>query len=339
MKRLLALVCAAMVVGAFAPLAAVAQDADDFAVLVYSRTGGFRHLSIPDGIRAIEGLGDEHGFAVEATEDPTAFRDDNLARFAAVVFLNTTGDVLDDEGRDAFERYLRGGGGYVGVHSAADTEYDWAFYGEILAGAWFLAHPVQQPGTLDVEGDDHPATAHLPERWTLPLEEFYSFVRNPREDVTVLISIDESTYQQDPNTSHIPRGPEFPDGTTGVMGDHPMSWCHEIDAGRVWYSALGHESYLYYLPDYRQHLLGGILTAAGQVAADCAPPTPEPAPTETGTESSAPPAPTDQPAPAPAPADGTGSGGGGGGLPATGAGFVLPALAALAAASRLRQRR
>src|SRR3954471_13828210 len=94
-------------------------------VLVFSRTKGFRHASIPDGIAAIRTLGATRGFLVEATEDPEQFRDENLKRFNAVVFMSTTGDVLDSAQQAAFERYIRAGGGYVGVHSATDTEYDW----------------------------------------------------------------------------------------------------------------------------------------------------------------------------------------------------------------------
>jgi uncharacterized protein len=242
-----------------------------FSVLVYSRTTDFRHVSIPDGIAAIESLGEEHGFEVEATEDPDRFTDDELDRFQAVVFLLTTGDVLEPEGRAAFERYVRAGGGWVGVHSAADTEYGWDFYGQLLGGAYFHSHPVQQPGRVVVEDTDHPSTAHLGDEWLIPFEEFYSFVDNPRGRVRVLLSIDEDSYQQDPNTSHIPRGPEMPEGESGVMGDHPMAWCHEIDEGHAWYTAFGHEGYLYRTDEFREHLLGGILTAAGQVDADCTP--------------------------------------------------------------------
>lgn len=262
--------------------AAAGAQAEDLRVLVFSRTAGFRHLSIPDGIAAITSLGEANGFAVEATEDPAIFTDADLARFDAVVFLNTTGSVMTDDGRAAFERYLEGGGGWVGVHSAADTEYEWAFYERILGGAYFLAHPVQQPGVIVNEAPDQPSTGHLPDRWTIPFEEFYSFRVSPRDRVRVLLSIDESTYLQDPNTTDIPMGPSIPEGQTGVMGDHPMSWCHDLGDGRAWYTALGHESYLYQLPDYRDHLLGGILTATRRVEADCAvsasEPTPAPVP-------------------------------------------------------------
>ena len=180
-------------------------------VLVYSRTGGYRHASIPVGVATVEQLGEENGFAVEATEDPAAFTDRNLRRFTAVLFLNTTAEVMRPAGRKALRRFVLSGGGWVGVHSAADTEYDWPFYSRLLAGGRFLAHPLEQPGVVVRESSRHISTAHLPRRWEIPLEEFYSFKANPRRGAKVLLSIDETTYSQDPNTTHLP-SQEFPDG-------------------------------------------------------------------------------------------------------------------------------
>jgi len=263
---------ALLLTGGALPLTAAGQAAAQEAgerVLVFSRTTGFRHASIEVGVASVQQLGAENGFVVEATEDPAVFTDESLSGFDAVVWLNTTGNVLDQAQRAAFERYMRGGGGFVGVHSAADTEYSNEFYTQLLGGARFLAHPVQQPGTLLKEPPDHPSTAHLGDTWTLPFEEFYSFTQSPRSAARVLLTIDEDSYDQDPNTSQIPRGPEIPEGVSGVMGDHPMSWCLDAGDGRSWYTALGHEAYLYALPDYRRHLLGGILTAAGRVDVDC----------------------------------------------------------------------
>jgi uncharacterized protein len=328
-SRLLAPLVAAVIAGAAMP--ALAQDGEEFAVLVYSHTTGFRHLSIEDGVAAIEGLGVDHGFAVEHTEDPAIFTDADLARFDAVIFLNTTGDVMTDDGRAAFERYVRDGGGWVGVHSAADTEYDWPFYGELLAGAWFLSHPVQQPGVILNEAPDHASTAHLPDEWLIPFEEFYSFIANPRERTRVLLAIDEDSYLQDPNTTNLPPPefeppePGFWDGETGVMGDHPMSWCHGVGDGVAWYTALGHESWLYYWPDYLDHLLGGILTAAGQVDTDCVVAA-DAGPVEAGSA-------TDSQDGAADGADDQGN------LPATGWLGGIAALAALAAAAAVAMRR
>lgn len=247
-------------------------------LLVFSRTAGFRHASIETGVETVRQLGAEHGFAVDPTEDPAAFTPENLARYTAVMWLSTTGIVLDADQKAAFEGYIARGGGYVGVHSASDSEYDWPFYGE-LVGAYFKNHPVfplyaeggpgVQAGDFHVEAAEHPSTAHLPRPWRVS-DEFYSFKRNPRGSVRVLLNIDEGSYDQDPNTSNA-FGPNEPFGETGVMNDHPMSWCHDNLGGRAWYTALGHSVAIYAIPEYRQHLLNGILTAMRRVPADCVP--------------------------------------------------------------------
>ena len=242
---------------------------ESFRALVFSRTAGFRHASIEAGVLTIQQLGEENGFEVDATEDHTLINSENLANYELLIFLNTTLDVLEAEQEQAFEQYIRGGGNFVGVHSAADTEHDWPFYGEVV-GAYFQAHPVlNQPGSLRVEDPEHPSVAHLDNPWQIPFEEYYSFSSNPRGSVRVLLNIDEGSYLQTPNTSCDPSGPTFPQGFSGKMGDHPMSWCHDKFAGRVWYTALGHEIYLYFTPEFREHLLKGILTAVGRIPASC----------------------------------------------------------------------
>ncbi|MFF7852902.1 ThuA domain-containing protein [Streptomyces sp. NPDC007904] len=211
------------------------------ALLVYSRTTDYRHDSIPAGVAALRGLGD---FAVHATEDPAAF-EAPLDRYAAVVFLSTSGDVLTPAGRERLAAYVGAGGGFVGVHAAACTEYGWPYYGELL-GARFERHPAFQPGRAVVEDHDHPATRHLPPVWRFT-DEWYDFRTNPRGAVRVLLSADESSY----------------DG--GGMGDdHPLAWCREQGAGRVFYTALGHAAEAYDDPDFRAHLLGGITWAVGE---------------------------------------------------------------------------
>jgi glucose/arabinose dehydrogenase/type 1 glutamine amidotransferase len=227
-------------------------QAQSFAVLVFSKTAGFRHDSIPAGIAAIQQLGQQNGFTVDATEDAGAFTDTNLARYQAVVWLSTTGDVLDTTQQAAFERYVRAGGGYAGVHAAADTEYDWAWYGQ-LVGAYFNSHPAIQQATIKVEDHAHPSTATLPDRWTRT-DEWYDFRVNPRGTVHVLASLDETTYQPG----------------AGAMGaDHPTAWCQDFDGGRSWYTGGGHTQESFADQRFRTHLLGGIRTAAGVQGADC----------------------------------------------------------------------
>jgi type 1 glutamine amidotransferase len=222
-------------------------DADArFRVLAFSRTAGFRHDSIPAAVAALSDLGAADGYDVEATEDPGAFSTDNLARFQVVVFLLTTGDVLDDGQQAVFEAWVNGGGGWMGVHSAADTEYDWPYYGA-LVGAYFKSHPAVQPASVRIEVGDTPATAGLPSPW-VRTDEWYDFRTNPRPNVTVLADVDESTY------------------TGGTMGaDHPIAWTHATPGGgRAFYTAMGHTIDSYADPSFRAHLSGGIRWVAGR---------------------------------------------------------------------------
>lgn len=238
-----------------------AQQADD-EVLVFSKTAGFRHASIPGGIAAIERLGEQNGFEVDATENAAEFTDENLARYEAVVWLSTTGDVLDDEQQAAFERYIQSGGGYAGVHAASDTEYSWKWYGG-LVGAYFQDHPAIQEATVEVAGKGHPSTRALPASWERT-DEWYNYRSNPRGDVRVLATVDEDTYD--------------PVGYRGAsMGeDHPIAWCHGYDGGRAWYTGMGHTSESYQDPLFLEHLLGGIESAMGKdTAPACGPGTGE----------------------------------------------------------------
>lgn len=220
-------------------------------ILVFTKTSGFRHDSIPDGIAAIRQLGQQHGFAVDATEDAALFTDTNLGRYQTTVWLNTTGEVLDANQQAAFERYLRNGGGFAGIHAATDTEYDWPWYGG-LVGAYFQDHPAIQTATVRIEDATHPATASLPSIW-VRTDEWYNFRSNPHGRVKVLATLDERTY------------------SGGGMGaDHPISWCQLYDGGRVWYTAGGHTRESYKEPLFLQHLLGGIQFTAKIKAGACA---------------------------------------------------------------------
>jgi cytochrome c len=243
-----AIVAAVSVVLALATLAAAApsQSPAQPRVLVFTKTAGFRHASIPAGLAAIRELGAQSGIAVVTTENAAAFTDANLRRYEAVVFLLTTGDVFSPAQQAAFERFLRRGGGFAGVHSASDTEHDWPWYGR-LVGAYFRSHPHIQSGTVHVETTRHPSTVGLPKAWTR-IDEWYNLARNPRGSVRVLATLDESTYAPG----------------SGAMGsDHPIAWAHEFEGGRAWYTAGGHTEEAYSEPLFRRHLLGGIRYAAG----------------------------------------------------------------------------
>ena len=223
-------------------------------VLVFSKTAGFRHDSIATGVAALKELGKSSNITVDATEEAGQFTTSNLARYDAVAFLSTTGDVLNADQQKAFENYVATGGGYMGIHAAADTEYDWKFYGG-LVGAYFASHPQIQPATVRVEDHTHPSTAHLDEAWERT-DEWYNYRTNPRDQARVLATLDETTYQ----------------GGT-MKGDHPIAWCQTYEGGRSFYTGGGHTKESYAEPAFKQHLLGGLRYASGQVKADCKPQT------------------------------------------------------------------
>jgi type 1 glutamine amidotransferase len=218
-------------------------------VLVFSRTTGYRHASIEPGIEAVRAIGREEGFGVEATEDPTVFTRDGLEGYDVVVFLSTSEDVLDEAQQEAFAGYIRGGGAFVGVHAASDTEYDWPWYGR-LVGAYFAGHPNDpnvREGILHVADPGHPSTEALPDPWVRQ-DEWYDF-GELEPGLNVLLEVDERSYkrpQEDP-------APE----------PRPIAWFHEFDGGRSWYTALGHTSESFAEPEFLEHLRGGLVYALG----------------------------------------------------------------------------
>ncbi len=215
-------------------------------LLVFSKTGGFRHQSIPAAKAALRQLAAEHNFAADFTEDATIFTGANLAQYNAVIFLLTTGEILNAAQQAAFERYIRAGGGYIGIHSASDTGYNWPWYGG-LVGAYFdrvHGHSAVVQATVHVVDSTHPSTSMLPHLW-VRTDEWYNFASNPSGRVHVLLTVDEKTY------------------TGGVMGaHHPIAWYHTYDGGRAWYTAMGHTSESYSEPLFLAHLWGGIIYAA-----------------------------------------------------------------------------
>lgn len=230
---------------AFTVLCAFSFKAKTPKILVFAKTAGFHHNSIAVGIPAIIKLGQENNFLVDTTTDSSKFTEQNLKQYAAVVFLSTTGNVLSDEEQKAFEHYIQSGKGFVGVHAATDTEYDWPWYNK-LVGAYFLGHPKQQEAIINVVDSNFIATKGLPHTWKR-FDEWYNFKEFHWDDVHVLLTIDESSY------------------TGGANGKyHPMSWYHSYDGGRAFYTELGHTDESYADPLYLGHLLGGIKYAMGK---------------------------------------------------------------------------
>jgi cytochrome c len=215
-----------------------------FKVLIFTKTSGFQHASIPDGIAAITTLGAQNNFMADQTDDAAAFTAANLSQYSAVIFLNTTGDVLNSNQETAFEQYIQAGGGFVGIHSASDTEYNWPWYGNLI-GRYFENHPAVQSATLNVEDPNHPSTNSLINSW-IHTDEWYNFATPFPAHLNVLLTVDENTYSG---------------GTMGMF--HPISWYHLFDGGRSFYTALGHTSATYSDSLFLHHLSGAILWAAG----------------------------------------------------------------------------
>ncbi|UGU18259.1 ThuA domain-containing protein [Sinomicrobium kalidii] len=207
-------------------------------VLVFTKTEGYRHKSIETGVALLEKLGEENRFDVIHTEDASVFTKDSLSRFNAIVFLNTTGDILNKEQQRAFEFFMEKGGGFVGVHAASDTEYEWPWYG-MLVGAYFDNHPEIQEAVIKVKVPTHSTCAHLGDTWTRT-DEWYNF-KNISPNIKVLLSLDESSYEG---------------GTNGES--HPIAWYQEFAGGRSFYTGGGHTKASYSEEAFVKHLLEGI---------------------------------------------------------------------------------
>lgn len=230
--------------------AACSQRSGTPKILVFSKTAGFYHHSIPDGVAALQKLGAENGFEVDTTTDAGKFNEDNLKQYSAVVFLSTTGDVLDAYQEADFERYIQAGGGFVGIHAAADTEYEWVWYGKMVGG-YFSDHPgIQDPhpnvqkGLIEIVDANHPSTEFLPSPWERT-DEWYSY-KDFNDQVNVLMTLDENSYQGGLD-----------------MGEHPIAWYHEYDGGRAFYTGGGHTSESFEEELFLRHLLEGIKYAIG----------------------------------------------------------------------------
>ena len=232
MKKIIILLLSALI------LVPVSFCQEKARILVFSATKGFYHESIPVGTKCIMEVCGEAAIQVDTTRNADAFTESNLSNYKVVVFLNTTGDVLNEKQQQAFTDYIHKGGGFVGVHAATDTEYDWPWYNK-LVGAYFLSHPEQQKATIRVTDKNNPGTVMLPDEWTRT-DEWYNF-RDINPDVKVLAYLDEKSYKG------------------GANGEkHPFIWYHEFEGGRSFYTGVGHRDDNYDEPLVRQHLLGAI---------------------------------------------------------------------------------
>jgi len=209
---------ATLLLGIFVAPGQSSSPAAGFNALVFSKTLMFRHASITNGIAAIKQLGAANHFQVDATEDASWFTATSLAKYKVVIFLSTSGDILNEEQQAAFKNYIEQGGGLAAIHAAVAgdvaTAGAWPWYGEALC-ARFTNHSAIVQATVDVEDRQHPSTAMLPEHW-VRTDEWYNFITSPRGDARVLASLDETTYQG------------------GTMGkDHPIAWWKQMGKGRI----------------------------------------------------------------------------------------------------------
>jgi len=234
-----------MLLSALVCAAAIQGNGAHRSILVFSKTAGYRHDSIPVGRKAILDIGMERGWTVTCSEDLSIFTPAKLKAFDTIVFLSTTGKFLDAPAEKALVGFIHSGGGFAGVHAAADAEYDWPWYGQLVGGV-FLQHPAQQEVVVNIEDTSSPITAGLPNPWKRK-DEWYDYRVNPRDNkVHVLASLDQKSY------------------TGSKMGnDHPIMWYHEFEGGRAWYTGMGHTQESYQDPLYLKMLAEGIEWSCG----------------------------------------------------------------------------
>lgn len=226
--------------------------AKQFNVLLFTKTAGWHHKSINAGVTAFEKMALNHHFDLDWQEDANLINDENLARFDVVVFLQTTGDVLNETQQAALQKFIRSGKGFVGIHSAADTEYGWPWYGG-LVGHQFVIHPVIQTAKLSIINRQFPGLEYFPDQllWT---EEWYEYGPALSENLNYIMSVDESTYDPKADWGKV-KG-------QGMGSFHPIAWFQEYDGGRAFYTGLGHMPATYQNKNFIEHIFGGLYWAA-----------------------------------------------------------------------------
>jgi len=207
-------------------------------LLIFSKTEGYRHKSIPKGVEALEKLANKHQWKTHHTEDANIFHPDSLSGFDAVIFLSSTGDILDSAQQEHLVEFMAQGGGVVGIHAAADAEYDWPWYGDMIGG-YFKSHPKIQEASITVVNSTHRATFFLPKTW-VRTDEWYNY-KELNQDINVLMNLEESSYEGGENGEH-----------------HPIAWYHEFGGGRVFYTGGGHTNESFEEPLFMKHVAGGI---------------------------------------------------------------------------------
>ena len=208
-------------------------------VLVYTKANGYKHQSRLDGIKMFRNLAHNYHFQTDFTEDSTKFNDENLSRYDVIVFLNTSGNVLGESGKAAFKKFINNGGGFLGIHSAADTENQWDWYNGLI-GYKEYGTSSSKLATVSVVDRNNPSTKNLPEKWSCE-NEWLTWKKDNSSDIDLLLSIKSVD------------GNDF----------NPVTWCHKYDGGRAWYTSIGHLPENFIEKNFQQHILGGLIWASG----------------------------------------------------------------------------
>ncbi len=222
-------------------------------ILIYTKNGeGYVHENIAASVAALEKICAGEGIETEVSDNPSVFTPENLDRYDAIVFCNSNNEGFDTQAqREAFQAFIRDGGGFAAIHSANATERQWPWYWALVGGK-FVRHPPHQEFDVLVTDPDHPSTRHLPRRWTVTDECYYSNQLNP--DIHVLLSADLTTVEDEERET-------YPGEIFGQQ--FPLCWCHHFEGGRQWYTALGHDPWFYEDALFVQHLRGGLLWILG----------------------------------------------------------------------------
>lgn len=232
-----------------------------FKVLLITETGGWYHESIETGVIAINELAATHNFEVNRQQNAQKITEDKLKNYDAIIFLSTTGNIFDETEKLAFQKFIQSGKGFVGIHAASDTEYNWEWYTR-LVGRIFLRHPRQQTAKLKILNHDFPGLESFPNTllWT---DEWYEFGPEKISGLKYLITVDPKTYETSiVSKEKNPKGNTTDQPEQAIKDFYPISWYHEFDGGRSFYTALGHIDNVYRNHWFLEHLYGGIYYAA-----------------------------------------------------------------------------
>jgi len=264
------------------------KPAEQIRLLVFTKTAGYRHAnlgpSLAEGINPpldpknvvhheMLKIASENGWHLDYTEDVKEMRD--LNGYQAIVFFSTSRDILDDSAKTALRQYIRAGGGFVAIHNAFGTLYNWPYYEGLLGGANFYNHGQFREGDVEITDNKDASTQGLPKRWHFK-DEWYNLIPFPTH-VRFLATVDEKSWPAGSGDRLAPPGPS-PSRYPYVVGQmpghgafHPVAWCQYYDGGKVWATTLGHDAGIFANDDakfpgsvaYRKLIVGGMKSVMG----------------------------------------------------------------------------